>query len=191
MNFTRQSLIVIFSVGLAMFFKSFFLNVSASVVGLLAILYLIVYHRKKIKNFNILILITFVLSLISLTGEISSPFFFLLYFLSFAVAFFLDPKVVFVLAAGLIVLLFPSALKTDLSRNLILLFSLFLLSPLAFFAGSDYQKKQEKKRRFADMRDQDQAIENDVADTLHDTRKKLDSKAANKLNQALAEEEFK
>lgn len=189
MVFARQSLLIILSIGLAMFFKSFFLKSTVPFLGILVILYLIFSHRKKIENFNLFILISLVLILIFSTGEISSPLFFLLYFLSFAVAFAFDPKVVFVFTAGLIVALFPGALKTDLTHNLILLFSLFLLSPIAFFLGIDYHEKQKARKKIEDMNSKAQAIENDIEDVLYDDEQSLNANTADKLNEALLEAE--
>ncbi len=147
MTFVRQSFIILLSIALVMSFKSFFVNAIVPIVSIMILLYIFISKPKKIQNLNLFALTAFVLLLVSLTGEITSPLFFLLYFLSFAVAFIFDPKVVFVFTAGLIVALFPGALKTDLTHNLILLFSLFLLSPLAFFLGVNYRKNHKIKLR--------------------------------------------
>lgn len=134
----------------------------------------------------LIILLLITLALIFLTGEISSPFFFLLYFLTFAVAFFFNPKIVFVVTAGLIILLFPSSLKTDLTRNLIMLFSLFLLSPIAFFLGSDYQQKRKAKTMIRNMKKKAKIIEEEIADVLRDNKQILNKRTANKLSETLA-----
>lgn len=185
MTFLRQSITILLSIGLAMFIKSLFSNAIVAILGILFIIYIILQNRKKIENFNLFILTTLVLIFVSSTGEISSPLFFLLYFLSFVIAFVFDPKVVFVFTIGVIILLFPGALKTDLTPNLILLFFLFLLSPLAFFTGIAYQKNQENKRRIEDMKKKAQAIDNDIEDVLYDNRQKLDAQAAEKLSEAV------
>ena len=189
MNFVLQSLVILLSIGFTIFIKSLFSNVIVSILGILVVLYIILSNRKKIENFNLFILTTLILILVSSTGEISSPFFFFLYFLSFAIAFVFDPKVVFVFTIGLIVLFFPSSLNTDLTRNLILLFSLFLLSPLAFFLGIAYQEKQEDKRRIEDMKKKAQSIENDIEDVLYDNKQSLNPQAKGKLSEALEEAE--
>ena len=188
MVFAKQSLIILLSMGLPMLLKSIFSNTAFFILGSLVILYLAFLNRKKIANFNLFALINLVLILILSTGGISSPAFFLLYFLSFAVAFVFDPKVVFVFTIGSIVLFFPQALKTDLTRNLIMLFSLFLLSPIAFFLGSDYQKKQEVKRRTDKMKRIAQSIEADIEGVLHDIRQIRNKRTAKRLSEELAEE---
>lgn len=162
MVFARQSFFILLAIGITIFIKSIFVNSIVSILGILAILYLGFFNRKKLENFSLFVLITLVLILVVLTGEITSPFFFLFYFLSFAIVFIFDPKVVFVFTIGIIILLFPSALKDDLTHNLILLFSLFLLSPLTFFAGTDYRKKQNAKKKIRDMKKKVLEIENDI-----------------------------
>ena len=169
-----------------MFFKSIFSSITFFILGSLVVLYLAFLSRKKIDNFNLFALINLVLILILSTGGISSPMFFLLYILSFAVAFVFDPKVVFLFTIGAIVLFFPQALKTDLTRNLIVLFSLFLLSPIAFFLGTDYAGKKQAKRKIEDMKKKAEVIEREVEDVLRDTRLKLTPRIAAKLSEALA-----
>ena len=188
MTFLRQSLIILLSLGLPMFFKSIFSSITFFILGSLVVLYLAFLSRKRIGNFSLFALINFVFILILATGGISSPIFFLLYFLSFAVAFVLDPKVVFVFTIGAIVLFFPQALKTDLTRNLILLFSLFLLSPIAFFLGSDYQQKRRIKKTMQDIKQKEKIIENEVEDVLRDNRQILNKRTAKRLSEELAEE---
>ena len=174
--------------GLPMLLKSIFSNTAFFILGSLVILYLAFLNRKKIANFNLFALINLVLIFILATGGISSLIFFLLYLLSFAVAFVLDPKVVFVFTIGSIVLFFPQALKTDLTRNLILLFSLFLLSPIAFFLGSDYQQKRRIKKTMQDIKQKEKIIENEVEDVLRDNRQILNKRTAKRLSEELAEE---
>lgn len=185
MSFTSQSFIVLLAIGIVMFFKSLFLALVVPALGILVAFYLIISKRKRNEILNFFILISLVLILIVSTGEMSSPFFFLIYFLSFAIAFVFDPRTVFVFTAGLIVLFFPSALRDNLNQNLIMLFSLFLLSPVAFFLGKDYQEKQEKKRIIKQMEHKALEIEDEIKEVLHDTKQKLNPKAAIKLSEAL------
>jgi len=144
MNFTQQSFIVLFSIAIVMFFKTLFLSLVAPVLAILVAFYLMLSKRKRNENLNFFILTSLILILVTSTGEMSSPFFFLLYLLIFGIAFIFDPRVVFVFTIGLLTLFFPKALETDLTRNLILLFLFILLSPLAFFAGVAYQAKNQK-----------------------------------------------
>lgn len=187
MIFVRQSLIILLSIGFMIFLKSIFPNLPLFLLGVGIVLYLIFSNRKRIDNFNFFVLINAILVLILSTGEIASPLFFLVYLLSFVFAFVFEPKVVFVFILGLIILFFPSALKDNLNQNLAMLFSLFLLSPVAFFLGKDYQEKQEKKKRFDNMKAKAQQIETEIEAVLSDSRRKLNPQAAIKLSEELEE----
>mgnify|MGYP001581904334 FL=1 len=69
-----------------------------------------------------------------------------------------------------------------------MLFSLFLLSPVAFFLGIDYQKKQQAKKKMEDMKQEAQEIEADIKGVLRDTKQILNKRTAKRLSEALAEE---
>jgi len=147
MSFIGQSLIIILPIAIVMFFKSLFLSLIVPSLGILLAFYLMLSKRKRNENLNFFILTSLILILVTSTGELWSPFLFLLYFLSFGIAFVLDPRVVFVFTVGLLALLFPKALETDLTRNLILLFSFILLSPIAFFLGIAYQNAKRRNNQ--------------------------------------------
>lgn len=190
MIFFRQSLVILLATGITLLFKTVFPNIPTPfLLGALVFFYITVSRFKQSGKFNLFILISLVLVLISSTGDISSPFFFLLYLLSFTIGFFFDPKIVFVFAIALIILLFPSSLKTDVTRNLLLLFSLFLLSPLAFFLGKSYQENRKTKKKIETIKKRARKIENDVEEVLYDDRQRLSDGTAEKLNEALIESE--
>lgn len=189
MSFTRQSLIILLAIAIVMFFKSLFLSLVVPVLGILVALYLMLSRRKRNETLNFFILVSLVLILVVSTGEMSSPFFFLLYFLIFGIAFVFDPRVVFVFTIGLLALFFPQALTTDLTRNLILLFSFIFLSPLAFLAGVAYRANLAGRKSIEAIKKKAQIIENDVEDVLYDDNEILNAKASAKLNEALQEAE--
>lgn len=145
MTFLRQSIVILLALSLTVLLKSVFFNVTVPILGIMILFYTVLARRKKFEDLNLFTLTSFVLILVVSTGEISSPLFFLLYFLTFGIGVLFDPKVVFVLTISLIVLLFPSALETDVFKNLILLFSFTPLSALAFFTGKAYQENQRLK----------------------------------------------
>ncbi|MBI4089255.1 MAG: hypothetical protein HY424_00950 [Candidatus Levybacteria bacterium] len=150
MTFLMQSLVIVASfLAVYLWQKSSFSAFTIPLLALLVVVYLILARKKNLRFF---FLNSIILLLVFSTGEISSPLFFLLYFLSFGIAFLFDPQVVFVFTAGLILLFFPSSLKTDLTKNLILLFSLVFLSPIAFFLGKTYQENQANKKKIEAMK---------------------------------------
>ncbi|MDP2638314.1 MAG: hypothetical protein Q8P26_04610 [Candidatus Levybacteria bacterium] len=152
MAFLKQSLIILSTIGLIIISRSFLINAAIPLTGILILLYIIFSKLRKNNNFNLFFLIILIILLVLTTGSASSPLFFLIYFLSFGIAFVFDPKATFVFTAGLIVLLFPEALKADLTKNLTMLFSIIFLSPIAYFFGKSFQKNRENNRKIEAMR---------------------------------------
>ena len=185
MVFLLQSLVVVMAFAFTMLLRTFFIDVFVPLLGALIILYAALSHRKKSKKFNIFILISLILMLILSTGDISSSLFFLLYFLSFLIGFMFDPKVVFVYTAGLIVLFFPEAFKTDLTKNMFVLFSVIMLSPLAYFFGQSYQQSKEHRKKIKAISKRAQTVENDIEEVLYNNGKNLNSNTSMRLNEAL------
>jgi hypothetical protein len=168
------------------------------ILGLLIVSYLLVSSRKGGKGFfsmggegpwGIFALNTLVFLLIFSTEGIKSPLFFLLYFLSFGIAFVFEPITVFVFILGSLFILFPQALALDTTNNLLKLGSLLLISPLAFFFGREYKKSYKDdeaieglKERTKDAAD---TISKDVEDVLKKEKENLKPEDVEKLNDAL------
>lgn len=87
---------------------------------------------------------------IFMTGGLTSTLFFLLYFLLFGIVFLFKPETVFVLLVGLCVLFFTSLGDGDLVSNLIKLGSLVFLSPISYFFGREFQKREQQNRLIQD-----------------------------------------
>ncbi|GIW62060.1 MAG: hypothetical protein KatS3mg089_0912 [Patescibacteria group bacterium] len=153
-------------------------------------------NKKKIFNkdeINIFILNTIVFLLIFSTGSLKSPLFFLLYFISFGIAFVLLPQIVFVFILGSILIFIPDALSNQtpsdtklLSENLVKLASLGLISPLAYFFGKEYQERlihQEKDKEVAEI------ISNEAANVLNNEEEKLSEEDKEQLVDIIEESE--
>ncbi len=79
---------------------------------------------------------------IFLTGGLTSALFFLLYFLLFGIVFLFEPPTVFVLLLGISIVFVPSLSEGDLIGNLIKLGSLALLTPISYFFGLEFKKRE-------------------------------------------------
>ncbi len=143
---------------------------------------------------NIFILNTIVFLLIFSTGSLNSPLFFLLYFISFAIAFVLLPQMVFVFILGSILIFLPDALILNetspetklLVENLIKLASLGLISPLAYFFGKEYQERiihQEQDKEVAEI------ISNEAANVLNNEEDRLSEEDKEQLVDIIEESE--
>jgi hypothetical protein len=155
-----------------------------------------VQNKKKTFNkdaINIFILNTIVFLLIFSTGSLRSPLFFLLYFISFGIAFVLLPQIVFVFILGSILILLPDVLSNQppsdtklFVENLVKLASLGLISPLAYFFGREYQERiihQEQDKEVAEI------ISNEAANVLNNEEEKLSEEDKEQLVDIIEETE--
>lgn len=171
-------------------------------LGFLIFIYLLLSLRKRGKGFlsmggegpwGIFILNTVIFLLIFSTGSLSSPLFFLLYFLGFGIAFVFEPAVTFVFVLGAILVFAPDAMKTDTVNNLLKIGSLILISPLAFFFGREYRTNDQKQEELEALeersKDAADTISKDVEEIIKDEKTNLKSEDMDKLNEVLEETE--
>lgn len=189
---------------LASFFLVFFwqnsplADFSGPFIGFLVFLFLLItIKNKKNLNFggpiNFFILNTVMLLLIFLTGGITSNLFTIIYFLLFAASFIMDPRAVFIIPVGVIVVFWSQITEGDLMANLIKIGSLLLLTPLAYFFGKQFNSNQKQtdeviqtKERAIDAADE---ISKDVKEVVDSAKAKLTENEVAKLNEILEETE--
>lgn len=169
------------------------------ILGFLIFLYLIVtFRNKRSKGFvpkgeswTIFILNTVVLLLIISTGGFTSTLFFLLYFLVFGIAFVFEPPTVFVFVVGAIAFFIKDAFIDDVMRNLIMLGSLGLISPLAFFFGKEYRREEIQDEKIKNLEQKEKQVSSTIAKDIDEVLKRDDLKpeAVEKLNDILEETE--
>ena len=87
-----------------------------------------------------------VLLLVFNTGGLSSPLFFLFYFLLFALSLLLEPQIALTLALTLIVIFLIDLKEIESLESLIPLFSLPFITPLAVFFGREHQKLEKTEK---------------------------------------------
>lgn len=143
-------------------------------IGLLAFGYLLLSRRQKkadesgsrqIDRLTTGILTTLVLLIILATGGLTSPLFFLLYFIPFALCFMLAPESAFVFLLGVIVLFLPMAMGGQLTENLIKIGSVVLITPLAYFFGKEYRLVSDHEQKDMEVANR---ISNEAANVLKD-----------------------
>jgi len=142
----------IISLIIALLFSLFWVNLSSpyslQLMAALMIIFLLNYKLTKNKLFNssvnLAVFSTAVLILVSETGGLSSPLFFLIYFLLFGVAFLSSPSVVLACTLA-IILFFSPSLKTV--NAVIQLASLILITPLAIIFGKQYLELLKQQGR--------------------------------------------
>lgn len=97
-----------------------------------------------------------ILLLVSSTGGLSSPLFFLIYFLLFAVSLLFEPLITLVLTAAIFVFFWPNPLVFN---SLIQLFSVLLILPLSVFLGRQYLKVLEAHQEIKILKKESQKLE--------------------------------
>ncbi len=155
MKFLLQSLSLLLSFVLVFIWQQTPLSgYTIQIIGFLTIIYLIssFVTSKKIKQISLggplemFVLNIIILLFVFATGGISSNFFFLLYFLLFALVFVFQPETIVSFLIGIILLFLPDTLRDDVMNNFIRIGSLILVSPLAYFFGKGYQKASNQKK---------------------------------------------
>lgn len=197
MLFLRQSLLLLVSfVFVFVWQKTPLSDYTIQALGFLIFLFLLLSARRKEFNLanviskrdflSIFTLNTLILLFIFSTGGLSSPLFFLLYFLGFGIAFVFEPTTVFIFILGAILVFLAEALTGDIMGNFLRLGSLGLISPLAFFFGREYRKGEKQTEQIEKT---SQAIKKDVAGVLENEKQAIKSEDVEKLNDILEETE--
>ena len=203
MKLLIQAIVLILSFVLVFIWQQTILSgFTIQALGVLVLLYIILSARKKGQGimtlggdgpWGIFILNTLILLLIFATGSISSPIFFLLYFLGFGIAFVFEPPAIFVFIIGALLIFLPDTLSGDVTGNFLRVGSLLLISPLAYFFGREYRRSdkdendmealQERTKEAADT------ISQDLEEVIKEEKENLKEKDIEKLNEILEETE--
>jgi len=175
-------------------------NYIATSLGLLVFFYFMLSRKKKKPEGTwseiggVFILNTLILILIFSTGGIHSTLFFLLYFLVFGISFIFEPAIVFLFAIGIVLIFLQQALKDDVVGNFIKLASIFIISPIAFFFGKEYAKRNDQKNQIQQMEENAtnvaNTIESDVQTVLNSEKQTLKKESVKKLGDVLKEAEM-
>lgn len=120
------------------------------------------FHKSTI-TLDITILTSMILLLVTETGVLASPFFFLCYFLLFGVAMLYEIEATLVLTGVLILyfLFLPDTKLTDYA-HLSQLIALVMITPLAIFTGHQYESSLEEKQLRAKLSGHLSAEESDT-----------------------------
>jgi hypothetical protein len=117
----------------------------------IAILFILLFTTKRFFKFTRLfesVIFTLVIFIIiNTTGGVSSPFFFLVYFLLFSISLLLEP-VISIITSFTSVIFFMIFLSENQSINTLLpVFSLVFLTPFALYMGKEHMKSEFLKQK--------------------------------------------
>lgn len=107
------------------------------------------------------IFLLIILLLVLSTGGLSSPLFFLLYFLLFSFSLLWEPAITFVFTAALIVFFLYTYPELN-SHQLASLSSLILITPLSLFFGQQYMKVLEQRGNIKILSDKFRRAQEDI-----------------------------
>ena len=199
MGFVTQSILLLVSfIFLFVFEQAKLTDLTPQLIGILVFIFIILSagRKKQISlsgPWGVFILNTVIFLVIFSTGGISSGFFFVLYFVVFAMAFVFDPNLAFIFAAGSLIVFLPVIFQGNTIENIIKIGSLFLISPLAYFFGNMFKKQEKNDDKVVEVKEraQDAAdnISKDVQTVLSDEKQKLEPQDVEKLNDILEETE--
>lgn len=122
------------------------------------------WFKRSFITIDITLLASMMLLLVTETGALTSPFFFLLYFLLFGVSMLYEIEATLVLTGVLILfyLFFPGTNLGDLA-HLTQLLALIMITPLAIIFGHQYETGLEEKKSRLELA---KHLGNEETDTL-------------------------
>ncbi len=174
-------------------------------IGALVFIFIILTARKNSKGLpagrqvklggpaSVFVLNTVIFLVIFSTGGLSSSFYFVLYFLIFAISFVFDPALSFIFAAGSLIVFLPEVFKANTLENFVKIGSIFIISPLAYFFGNMFKKADQTQDEVVKVKERAteaaDTISKDVDQILQKEKQNLKSEDVGKLNEVLEETE--
>ncbi len=140
------------TLGLSYIINQSFLKVyELQITAIIFVVYFILKRTTRLTQhkYDLLVgeMFTFVVAnIIISTGGITSPFFFLSYFLLFTLAMLLEPTISLFTSLCLVAMLYITQTSPWSMGQAISLISLPLMTPFAMLLGSEYEKNQELKK---------------------------------------------
>lgn len=152
-----HSILIILTICVSFLVSTSALNEHVLQINAALILTLLIYKKTLGKKSGSHLLESTVFSfvvttLINGTGNLESPFFFLIHFLLFSLSLFLEPVVSITTALSYILfflLTFPTGAS---SMKLIPIFSLAFLPPFALFLGQEFLRERHERKKNESMK---------------------------------------
>lgn len=196
MVFAAQVILLLLSFVLLFIFREARLSsLIPQAIGLLVFIFIILSVGKKRKfslggPAGVFLLNTVIFLVIFSTGGLASGFYFVLYFVVFAIAFLFDPALCFVFAAGALLVFLPDATASNTIEGFVKIGSLFIISPLAYFFGKMFRKEDENQDEMIKLKERSQAAADTIAadvDQVIKDEQNLKPEDVSKLNEILEE----
>lgn len=172
MKFLLHSLFLLTAVVLAFFWTSQ-PTLSLYTLQLVALFVLVFFanqflSRKSKTNGRVgLTLDAVIFTLVTLllvisTGGLTSPLFFLLYFLMFGLSLLFEPLISLSLTGAMILFFAISPTGKSSPEEILQLFSLVMVTPLAVFFGGQYLKSLKDDEKIKILEEEDEVLANEI-----------------------------
>ncbi len=146
-----HALILIFAIVLTFIFPK--TNLANYDLQITAILFIILYSVKRFivtkdiysRLIESVVFTLIIMGIINSTGGLTSPFFFLIYFLLFSLALILEPIISITTTVTLIIFFLLNLPPNQDFRTLLPIISLAFITPFAMFMGSEHIESQKLK----------------------------------------------
>lgn len=169
-KFLLHSLFLIVAVILSFFWTS---NPSLSYYTLQLIAVFVVFffinqiisrHRRQKINLTIdsVVFTMVILLLVISTGGLTSPVFFLIYFLMFGLALLFEPLITVSLTVAIVLFFLFTPSQTEPMKEILQLFSLILITPVALFFGKQYLKVLVSEEKIKVLKEESEIMEGDI-----------------------------
>lgn len=128
------------------------------------------HHHKINLTIDAAIFTMLILLLVISTGGLTSPLFFLVYFLMFGLTLLFEPVITISLTIAIVVFFLFTPTNEEPLKELLQLFSLILITPVALFFGKQYLKVLKDEEKITILEEEEAimetTIEREETDTL-------------------------
>lgn len=146
-----HSLVLVFAIVLTFVFPK--TNLAGYDLQITAILFIILYLVKRFivsKDFysrliESVVFTLIIMGIVNSTGGLTSPFFFLIYFLLFSLSLILEPIISITTTVTLIIFFLLNLPANQDFKTLMPIISLAFITPFAMFLGSEHIENQKSK----------------------------------------------
>ena len=146
-----HALILVFAIVLTFIFPK--TNLANYDLQITAILFIILYSVKRFivakdiysRLIESVVFTLIIMGIVNSTGGLTSPFFFLIYFLLFSLSLILEPIISITTTVTLIIFFLLNLPANQDFRTLMPIISLAFITPFAMFMGSEHIESQKSK----------------------------------------------
>ena len=153
-----HSIILIICIVLAFIFPqtplaAYDIEIAAGLFTVLFIARRFSFFSKKTRLFESVVFTFIIVGVITTTGSLSSPYFFLIHFLLFALSLLLEPLIPIIVTITLMLFFIFTITGSATLTQLLPIFSLALMTPFALILGNEYEETKRLKKSLSSQQE--------------------------------------